>query len=247
MNFLLFFIAITILVFLIWNIILGNKLSKKIDKKEEISDSKYWELKFKTQYMISTFAVLIALAAYLGYNSIDKIKQETKNYLVPGQDSIKKMSDSIKFILDKINEYKLEVATLKENGEAAYKNLNAFQNKTIDLNSQISSIKNLIDTLNSKNKVKQNFYVVDSLFQMTTASTGKKYYYNELKTSLGDILPRFKRPPVVVPLSRSGCEITIDAKNSDYFTAYYGMCNEEIDFDKPFKLYFSILIIETPN
>ena len=245
-NYLLFFIAITVLVFLIWNIVLGNKISNKVDKSGELSDSKYWELKFKSQYMISMFAVLMALVAYLGYNSMDQIKKETKDYLIAAEDSVQKLSDSIRSMSKKIEFYNLKVDTFKKSGDIVYDNLKSFQNSTINLNGKVLSIKNLIDSINSNNKLEQKFYVVDSLFQLANAAEGKLYKYAELKTSLGDNLPKFNRPPVIVPLTRSNCDITVEAKNNDFFVAYFTSCSGEVDFDKPIKLYFSVLIIETP-
>lgn len=90
------------------------------------------------------FAVLMALVAYLGYNSMDQIKKETKDYLIAAEDSVQKLSDSIRSMSKKIEFYNLKVDTFKKSGDIVYDNLKSFQNSTINLNGKVLSIKNLV-------------------------------------------------------------------------------------------------------
>jgi hypothetical protein len=243
--YLLVFLVIVLLVYFIWNYFTkASKIKSLTEKKEEMSDGHYWELKFKTQYMISMFSVLVAFVVFLGYNSIEGIKKDADKYVFNSDSSLKTLSK-------KINEMHSMISKIKDSTQLVDKNLKSYHIKTGEINNQLYSIKTIIDTLNSKNLVKLGFYVIDSLFQLLNAETSKIYYYSDLKTSIGDKLPVFTKTPVVVPLTRSFCNIEIEAKNNNYFEASYGSCSgngnlDVSDFDKPIKLYFSVLIIETP-
>lgn len=77
---------------------------------------------------------------------------------------------------------------------------------------QVKDLVKKIDDLNSRNIIKQNYYIVDSLyFNIAIYDTAQsddalytKYFFKDLKTTVGDRLPKFENPPFVVYLTEHG-------------------------------------------
>ncbi|WP_438947055.1 hypothetical protein [Sediminibacterium sp.] len=77
---------------------------------------------------------------------------------------------------------------------------------------QVKDLLKKIDDLNSRNIIKQNYYIVDSLyFNIAVYDTAQsddalytKYFFKDLKTTFGDRLPKFENPPFVVYLTEHG-------------------------------------------
>ena len=96
MNTILVALLLAFIVFSVWNIINLRKLLKTPLKKDsELNDKKYWELKYKQEYMIAVFAVILGVITWLGYRSVEDIKQDIRLELASKLDSTKKAIDSI--------------------------------------------------------------------------------------------------------------------------------------------------------
>ncbi|OFX50570.1 MAG: hypothetical protein A2X13_12280 [Bacteroidetes bacterium GWC2_33_15] len=209
--------------------------SNKSDK--ELNDSKYYELKYKTEYFVAVFSVIVALAGLLGYNSLQSAKDEIKMDLLQKTKSLDsalvqtdnriKSKDSILKIVEKKHDLLIKAIPVNE--------------RKIDfLNYQITSLEKMINDLNSKNKIRQSFYIVKSLgLKNTDSVTSMKFSYADLTTNIGDKLPKFDKPPFIVPIPEVFANIEIHNVAIDGFTATLGIYVDEVDTFK-----FSVLIIE---
>src|SRR5690606_24780098 len=127
------------------------------------------------------------------------------------------------------------------------KSLPANQDQINTQNYQIKTIRNLIEEINEKNKIKQNFYIVDSL-KMDVSDInqfGHHYYFKDLHTNLGDKLPEFVKPPFVIPMPSGSSSIELFDIDEEGFSAgrFVEFSN---DFDDKRKIiYFNIIVFES--
>lgn len=82
------------------------------DKKSKINDERYHELNNKIQLIIVVSSILLLIAGFLGYNSIETIKSEVVNSFEVLQDEYKLNAKTFF-----INEYKIDQTALKDNNK----------------------------------------------------------------------------------------------------------------------------------
>ncbi|NOU19260.1 MAG: hypothetical protein HOO91_17015 [Bacteroidales bacterium] len=221
-------------VFSIWNILSLRELkSKKTSENKELNDSKYFELKYKMEFLVAIFSVIVALAGILGYNSLENAKREIKTELnkelLPVESRIKNTERNIR---DKDS----IVSTLEVKTVSISNNLSSFDSEVKKNNTNLNSLKNKIDIINSKNIIKQNFYIVNSIkFRFNeNDTTMKKFYFADLKTNLGDKLPAFDTSPLVIPVSESNAMVKIWKITNETFEVgcneFYGNIIDTIKF-----------------
>jgi len=89
MTIIIILVGVSLLVFSIWNLISLKRLSKNSTKKDkQLNDSKYYELKYKSEFIIAVFSIVATVAGILGYNSITSAKNEIKADLLAKTKSI---------------------------------------------------------------------------------------------------------------------------------------------------------------
>lgn len=207
--------VIALIVFSAWNLLTLREIkAKSKNPDKELNDQKYFELKYKIEFLVAIFTVLVAIGGFLGYNSIQNAKSEIQanlnkevslieNRIVKTDKSIRDKDSLVSELMTKLNDIRENTSTTE----------NTFNNQKEKLNALV----NTIDVLNKKNIIKQNYYIV-SLKRYKydeNDSTKHKYYFKDLKTNLGDNLPIFKTAPIVIPVSESF--ITILNVNKESF------------------------------
>jgi hypothetical protein len=207
-------IAISCLICLIvWNGLNYRTLKKlSLQKDKELNDAKYWELKYKYEFLIAVVALITATAGFLGYNSlhsietavkadfnkkVDSVKSTLQNTyidvnsrLIAAKDSVQQVNRKVEAsqikllksseVLDMLSKRQLE---LKQIGGKSKQALN-------DLSAQI-------DSINSKNKEKREFYLVTNV-PLLGLLDPQIIKFSQLKTNTGDRLPNFKKAPFVI-------------------------------------------------
>jgi len=176
--------------FVVWNL---NSLKALIrltkNGENQPADARYFELKYNIQFLLASSTVLITTVGILGYNSFEGVKKE----LLAGA---KKSVDSITIRMNLISsqlKHKRD-STLELNNKIIRM---AEQAKELEVAfNQIKSLETKIKVINAKNILKQNYYIVPSI-EYIPNDKGKKIFFKDLVTNIGDKLPEFKLPPLV--------------------------------------------------
>lgn len=241
MTIILTIIGSAILVLLIWNLITLRSLQNKTLRRDEnLNDQKYFELKYKNEFLVAIFTVITTAAALLGYNSLKSVEaslSEDFNHKVDSTNrkiaNISIQSDSLlKSFENKVGENIKQSNSRLESMDLNSKSLDGklkkldisisdYQKSVSDIvgaqndidrsfhfsKVEIDSIQGKIKELNSRNILKQNYYIVDSVIYDESKADSNGYvkmYFADLRTSIGDKLPLFKRPPFILMGSRHG-------------------------------------------
>jgi hypothetical protein len=273
---LLFIIGVSLIILLIWNLVSIRQLKMQGKTDKNLNDPRYFELKYKQEFFIATVSLIGTVLVVFGYNSLQNVEKALKDDFSKKTTEISKRTDSIINYDTSINnrfaitENNLKVISstsisllqkttsqLKNTQQSieGYKNaVGALNIQQVEADKKVKNVQFRIEDINSKNILKQNFYLVDSLFFDTrvvdTAKSDesyyKTYYFKDMMTIYGDKLPEFKKPPFLiatvedVPNGQNGSikEVT---NNSFKFS----LSSWREDRSRIFR--FSILVSEKPN
>ena len=221
--------VVVIIIYFIWSYLtLRNLRRRNVNNNDVLFDNeKYYELKYKSEFLIASFAVIATVFGFMGYNSFESISVNIKKEILDKTQSIdssiiitKIKSDSLSNKIEIVDSVALATKSVSD---ATKKQLN-------DLTEKINSI-------NSKNKLKENFYVVkDQFFDRRKDGYQKKIFYKHLTTSTGDKLPIFNSPPSISVSSLSVASFNVVNVTTEYFyiqTAngdYQGVLEDTFNF-----------------
>ncbi len=134
----IFLFLIVLIGFNIWNGVTLHRLLKRPLKNDQLNDKNYWELKYKMQYMVTAFSVLLAIVAYLGYNTIDNVKESVEKDFQSKLDSTK----SAMHLIDS------QMRNSKESFDAKIADtdsvLNSYQNMLLGLSGRTEAVRKSI-------------------------------------------------------------------------------------------------------
>tara|TARA_R110002049_G_scaffold307720_2_gene509186 strand:- start:4424 stop:4921 length:498 start_codon:yes stop_codon:yes gene_type:complete len=148
MNILLIVIAIAVLVFTIWNIISLYQL-KNQSKKKILNDPRYYELKYKFEFIVAVFSIIVAIAGLLGYNSLDNAKQEIKKELT---EDLNPLDSTINILNEKMVKINGQIIEFESKQDNLINSLPISESQILSQKNEIQDIKNLITDLNNNNK-----------------------------------------------------------------------------------------------
>jgi hypothetical protein len=191
----------------VWNLITLYQLKKSNKSKQEIKDDKYFELKYKLEFITTIAIVVIGVGSFFGY----KVSDGFNLRVVELKTKLDSLNKTIKLKKDTINTYDL---------------------KTKDLNKRFEDLSSKITVISNKNIVKQDFFITDNLKFKFGQDTVSRFYFNRLKTLVGDAFPTFDKPPFLVIVPKNGANITLTDLNKDYFEVVSVMSLGEIDSAK---------------
>jgi len=240
---LLIIIGVAILTLNIWNLISLKQLKNNSTKSDnQLNDSKYYELKYKSEFIVAVFTIVTAVGGLLGYNtiknaennikedillrtvSIDSLIIKTENKILT-KDSILKKIESRQDIINKVIPQNDSKLNYQEN--------------------QIRLIKNTLNKLNENNKIKQSFYIVKSLELDNKFTQSKKFYFKDLKTNIGDKLPKFSKLPFLIKIPESTIDIEIYDLTLESFSVLMSSSFQVKEQDEEPKIFtFGLMIIE---
>jgi len=231
--------VIALIVFNIWNLFSLNKLRTNSNNTEkEMNDSKYYEIKYKVEFLIAFFTVMVALVGFLGYTSYQKIKDEIKSEFDKEVVSIK---EKLKNAENEINSKDSLFNNLVNKTKGVSTDISAFESNIKNQWKNLLLLENKIDVINNKNIIKQNYYIVPEIsYKYDKNKTGwEEIYFRNLITNLNDKLPTFELPPIVIPISGSNVIIEIIDISQESFYAGFNASYGVIDTVK-----FSLVIME---
>lgn len=212
------FLLFALLTLTVWNFVIFHRL-KSVTGVNKIEEPRYWELKYRMDYLVAVAAMGVAVLAFYGYQSFHSAKEAVKS----------EIDSELRTIREDINKTEKIVHNLKSFSDSIRDNVSISGKKMDDqINHQLAILNDLerkIKVINNKNIVQQEFYVVRSLklpVNHETKPGSNRVYYKDLITDKGDKLPEFANPPLVIPISQSTTEINVFNIKGDSFEAYWG-------------------------
>ncbi|MBS1555591.1 MAG: hypothetical protein JSU09_11750 [Bacteroidetes bacterium] len=244
MTAILYVLLTTLIVFSFWNLVNLRQLIK--NKSENVgavglSDPKYFELKYKIQFQAAMFAVFVSVGAFYGYNTLEEAKKEARAEIIKSTDSL---NSELKRLQDIITQNKSDAKELENSFSDVSRNLPRINSSFNRLN----ELEEKIQIINSKNILKQNYYIISSI-ERPVLEKPQKLFLKDLTTSHGDKLPEFKLAPVIIPITDSKFQVSVFEITTESFVIAWG--NNLVDIDQGVSIYpsdksftFSLLIIE---
>jgi len=169
-----------------------------------LDDEKYFELKYKLEFLTASFWVMVAIGGLLGYNTLKDAKEEVKT----------EFSNELEALTDQLEKVKEEIGS----NDSTAKNL---RKEFPELEKLVSQLQARIKLINSKNILKQNYYVVRYIDKPDWKKDVFMVFFKDLKTSSGDRLPKFVSSPVVMVSANAGSLPTITNITKESFEMYY--------------------------
>jgi len=227
-------LLIALIVSSVWNL-LSLKGIKKLNRlNKEMTDDRYFELKYKIEYITAIIVVVLGVGGFFGYKWFDEIKidaaknlkEKTNQYdnKFDSIDSKLKLTENIiRLYSGKLDEYEKHSNNIQSSQEFITKKI---QNSS----GELSGITEKIKAINEKNIIKQDFYIIDNL-KIDTQDTNyvHRFYFKDLHTLLGDKLPIFSKPPFLIAVPENLIEIDIISINSEYFEINLSSYFEDIN------------------
>ncbi|GGH04097.1 hypothetical protein GCM10007352_07090 [Mucilaginibacter phyllosphaerae] len=183
-----------------------------------LNDAKYWELKYKYEFLVAVGSIVVAVVAFIGYSTLNDVKANLKLTLSAQVDSVKSRVDSVSKNISgteiSANALNKKVSTTNERITEFKTDIGKLKRSQSDLDLLNQKIKDL----QSKNIVIKEFYIVDKLTVQTNMDKLDKFSFKNLKTIDGDNLPKFISSPIVIPLSRDNGMYTVAKVTNEYVT-----------------------------
>ncbi len=229
-------LIVILIIFTLWNIINVRSFKKILSNNENrLADDKYFELKYKIEFLIAAFSGIVIVVGYLGYGSLDNAENELKKNMQDSlkvfEISLKEKQDSIEKIGSQLNNFNLiQSVFFKEQSKFSKTqfdlrtDLSKQENRISTGKNEIDSLDKKIKTINSKNILNQNFYLIDNVkFNMAEedkVDLTNTFYFKDLSTSLGDKLPEFKKPPIVFVAASINVRFIVTEITTEYVKLY---------------------------
>jgi hypothetical protein len=224
---------------LITNIISTNRLRKGLPIVDKLKDERYFELKYKIEYIITVALFLLGVTTIGGYNIWNSSQSE-----------IQELNDSISSIQNKytqINDAYIN-AIRKESlfTNAIRDNDSIHKAKVLDLENRYSALNSLYSSLNHDAVKKSSIYVVKDLIYKDANCQEQKYYFKNLISSENHPLPLFYRPPYILSLfGDHSSVISLRKITKDYFTISICQYQGEVqDKSESANIKFYVTILE---
>ncbi|HVD99046.1 MAG TPA: hypothetical protein VNB90_12640 [Cytophagaceae bacterium] len=256
-------IAIFVCLFLllgvmIWQLVLLYKQVKSpTNKLPRFDVDKYYELKYLLQYSITIYPTIIAILAFLGYNSLstmhNEIKEETLKNVTLRMDSLTKKiiatEANVKFIQDSVKKIESNISKGLSNANVLTGKISASSNSIKSISDSLTQVQKNYRKLNERDILKQPIYIVDSLIiDKPFSDDARPCYFSELKTISGKKLPVFSKEPLILAFVENGLEAHICNVTNRKFDIRLGFPTTTFKDCATFpkgKIHYKILIIDT--
>lgn len=255
MTLIIVIILLGLLIFSIWNFFNLNRLSKQQRIDVETAE-RYFELKYRIQFLTSFAALIIALIGFVGYNTFDNIKSDIKSELMLEIDSlgleIEDKSEKLFQAEKKLGKLDSTYQYISNNQlQSLMTGIKAYQKQVGKTTDQLDEIQ--------KEVLKRDIYVVEnipiSLKQNVDELSGKhpsetryenysKIHFKDLRTNENLPLPDFRKPPLVIPVVSSSYIVSVFNVTNKTFQ---GSMNTHFTNEKWSKIdtvKFSVVIIQ---
>lgn len=211
----------------IWQLITLKTLQKKSTWKENLNDAKYYELKYHVQMLTSIFPIILFILGLVGYKELkslpDTIHDEVSLSIKPEIDNLSKELEILKKKHEDLISSYNNLASKEQNVRSGLSN----SSLSLDmLKGQLDDVQQQASVIGQKDIVKQNIYVVNNLEFRYKKMTEPEIYdyvsynFSNMITISGNRLPKFKKPPIILPINNTGDDYTICSVNSNGFKVW---------------------------
>lgn len=199
-------LVIILIILSVWNLFGYYDLKKFNRSYRELKDDRYYELKYKNEFITASVIVVISVGGFFGYKLFDDAKKTVDNL-------------------------KVEIDSLGKVLEAKKDTVSYYEVMQTSLDSRIKTAESKINKINDISIIKQDLYLVDKILFTHNPNTNTnipstsgtiipdtlRYYYKNLKNIKGEDLPVFDKPPFLAIVPESGYFYNIVEKTKDYF------------------------------
>lgn len=257
-KFLLYVIVVILLALLVssvWNLGILRVLRSKIDAEpKKLSDERYYELKYRMQFLTAVFTMIAALIALYGYDTFQTATEEIQKSLESKVQAsiavIEQKEAAIQEMEKTIRRLEGSTSDIQQALPTSLRQAEQFNKQLVTQRDHLGDLSIRIDELNGKNILQQNFYIIRSLsHSIALADTLYRrtqrffpYHFENLRTNLGDKLPLFREPPVIITSSECSIELFVTNVTEESFEIGYGTIHSFSPV--PDSIKFSLIIIE---
>lgn len=218
---LIYIFLIVIVVFVIMSFFSLRKLSSQ-SNGSGMNDDRYFELKYKLQFISSVGVIVIAVAGFFGLDKYDNFIADFKTKTDSLDIKLKEYDKKISLLDSSIFKYDAKIRDYDD----IFKNFDAskiqFSKAMIASNKGLLQLKDTIDVIKKRNILDKTFYVINNLQvnnPILPDNNGKlitRYYFKDLSTIIGDKLPEFEKPPVIFVVPQSISNVVIVSLTKEY-------------------------------
>lgn len=250
-------IGLGFLIFTIWNHKTLQQLSRDRRKQDyQLNDSKYFELKYKYEFLVAVFSLVITVVTFLGYSSYQSLRENVKAdfeaKLKTTTDKIDIQKDSLNSLATELNNQSSKaiqtkdlIGFLEQQQRQLKEKINKNKQSVFDYEVSIKELNRQITTLQNKNIIKQELYIVKDLIYPSSDNWQAEYFeFKKMKTVDNQLLPEFKEPPIIIPFSNNGIIYTVsEVTSKSFYIAATGNGGRTGELPKvyPFSLFISVI------
>lgn len=218
--------VLIILVFSIMSVISLWKIKKQSHLSFDFGNERYYELKYKIQYITSVGIVVIGVGAFFGYDKYEKFverfdkKADSLEIKIKTYDAIiSEMDKNLKTYDNKIYAYDSFIKRLEKSSNIVWSDLK-------NSNQSLLQLKDTIENIKKRNILEKSFYIVSGLKKSMNIWSGERYYFKDLTTIIGDKLPPFDKNPFIIIVPEDGVDYKIVKVTKDYIDIGIGGVTE---------------------
>jgi len=209
----LFVLAIVILILIAYLVFINQKLFKKVvtykrdEEKVKISDERYYELNNEIQLIIVVASIIILIGGFIGYNSIDSIKDDI-------QDKMDEYVDKLNGYETIISNYDTLIPSLEKERDATFTSLIKTKTESEKTKENLTQLQNDY-RLNAKTYFVKGIKINQKLLK-DNSQIGQ-IYYKDLIINNPKIPSVFSEEPFISVVGIGDGLITIDEISKEYF------------------------------
>jgi heme/copper-type cytochrome/quinol oxidase subunit 2 len=148
-------LVITLIGFTVWNLISLKELKKYNRSKQEIKDDRYYELKYRIEYITTIGLIIISIGAFFGYKWFEEIKKDASDNLKSETEKfeikIKSLYSEMEYTDSTIKSYQDSVAYYKKSVGDIIDKQNVIDYKADYSRDRFNQLSEKIDVINNKN------------------------------------------------------------------------------------------------
>jgi hypothetical protein len=249
-------VSFGLLILFVWNMTNFRSFKKNsLLSKDYLNDQKYWELKYRLEFVYVLFSFAVGVGIFFGWNTIDGLKKDIRKEFEAQMNTeqakftsqvngINKRLEVVGQSTEAINEKVIKSKTALTKDSISLNSLKNIQDDLFKKNklsrSDLDVLLSNIAELNKKNKFQLSFYTI-SRYPLKSSMNGY-IRFSDLTTNHGDKLPIFSNIPVVIA-SPTENEVYEVQEVTTGFRMYINDLREHLPFD-PQMHYPSFIIID---
>jgi hypothetical protein len=210
-----------LLVLLIMDFLKFRSIKKTIEQKnipENLSNDKYYELKWRINTLLSLGTIIGVMLGYLGLDIQNELASRFKDY----KEKTGHLDTLITILDGKIKAIDSLSNRIKSDFTDQIKKVDSFKSELATLQ---SGIKKDIKEIQDENLRQSQIYIVTGIpiTIVGKKEAEQKIYYKDLKSNAGQELPKFSKAPVIQILinEKDGEILKILENTKDYFMFTY--------------------------